>query len=140
MTTEIKYADVDGQVSEILNKTFVTSFRNGYLKANDVVLPVYYRKFGQRILDMEIRDDDVWVCSYPKTGLKFTQTYIPDFRGPILSGLYERGQVSNHLTSFSVQTEWMNYPIRNTSRLGHTCVGWRQSLQSIFYPLLYNIS
>jgi len=65
---DITYSSVDNEVSDILNKCFVTSFRNGYIKANDVVLPVYFKKFGQRIQDMEIRDDDVWVCSYPKTG------------------------------------------------------------------------
>lgn len=65
---DITYTDVDNDVSDILNECFVTSFRNGYIKANDVVLPVYFKKFGQRIQDMEIRDDDIWVCSYPKTG------------------------------------------------------------------------
>lgn len=65
---DITYSNVDNEVSDILNKCFVTSFRNGYIKANDVVLPVYFKKFGQRIQDMDIRDDDVWVCSYPKTG------------------------------------------------------------------------
>lgn len=67
--TDITYTDVDSEVFDILNKCFLTSFRNGYVKANDVVLPVYFKKFGQRIQDMEIRDDDVWVCSFPKTGL-----------------------------------------------------------------------
>ncbi|XP_050537286.1 luciferin sulfotransferase-like [Daktulosphaira vitifoliae] len=76
MTADIKYTDVDSQVSDILKKCFVTSFRNGYLKANDVVLPVYFQKFGQRILDMDIRDDDIWVCSFPKTGTTWTQEMV----------------------------------------------------------------
>lgn len=67
---DITYSDVDNSVLNILNECFVTSFRNGYVKANDVVVPVHFKKFGQRIQDMEIRDDDIWVCSYPKTGTK----------------------------------------------------------------------
>lgn len=78
--SDITYSSVDNEVSDILNKRFVTSFRNGYIKANDVVLPVYFKKFGQRIQDMEIRDDDIWVCSYPKTGylvdLNISNKYI----------------------------------------------------------------
>nr|BAH71474.1 ACYPI010038 [Acyrthosiphon pisum] len=70
---DITYSSVDNEVSDILNKCFVTSFRNGYIKANDVVLPVYFKKFGQRIQDMDIRDNDIWVCSYPKTGTTWCQ-------------------------------------------------------------------
>lgn len=65
---DLTYTNVDNDVANILNTCFVSSFRNGYIKANDVVLPVYFKKFGQRIQDMQVRDDDVWVCSYPKTG------------------------------------------------------------------------
>lgn len=65
---DITYTAVDSQVSGILDECFVTEFRNGYVKANGVVLPVYFKEFGQRIQEMEVRDDDVWVCSYPKTG------------------------------------------------------------------------
>lgn len=65
---DITYTDVDSDVSDLLNECFVTSFRNGYVKANGVVFPVYFKKFGQRIQDMDVRDDDIWVCSYPKSG------------------------------------------------------------------------
>lgn len=71
MADNITYTSVDKDVSDILNAYFVTSFRNGYIKANDVVLPVYFKKFGQRMQEMEVRDDDIWVCSYPKTGFDF---------------------------------------------------------------------
>lgn len=75
MAADITYTSVDNEVSDILNTCFVTSFRNGYVKANDVVLPVYFKKFGQRIQDMQVRDDDIWVCSYPKTGKVRIRTY-----------------------------------------------------------------
>jgi len=65
---DIMYSSVDNEISEILDKSFDNTFRNGYIKANDVVLSASFKKFGQCIQDMEIRDDDIWVCSYPKAG------------------------------------------------------------------------
>jgi len=65
---EITYSSVDNEISDFINKSFDDTFRKGYTKANGVMLPVSFKKFGQCILDMEIRDDDVWVCSFPKTG------------------------------------------------------------------------
>lgn len=33
-----------------------------------VILPADYMTIGQDILDMEVRESDVWMCSYPRTG------------------------------------------------------------------------
>lgn len=33
------------------------------------LLPPYYEAIAQDILDAEVRKDDVWVLSYPKTGI-----------------------------------------------------------------------
>jgi hypothetical protein len=49
------------------------------------VMPVYFEKFGQRIQDMDVRDDDIWVCSYPKTGKAFNGKEIKKIRLPPLS-------------------------------------------------------
>lgn len=70
---------MDSRVSRILDESFVTEFRNGYVKVNGFVLPMYFKEFGQRILDMDVRDDDVWVCSYPKTGE--TRSCVKDGNG-----------------------------------------------------------
>ncbi|XP_050058538.1 luciferin sulfotransferase-like [Aphis gossypii] len=70
---EITYSNVDNEISDFINKSFDNTFRKGYTKANGVMLPVSFKKFGQCILDMEIRDDDVWVCSFPKTGTTWCQ-------------------------------------------------------------------
>lgn len=70
---EITYSSVDNEISDFINKSFDDTFRKGYTKANGVMLPVSFKKFGQCILDMEIRDDDVWVCSFPKTGTTWCQ-------------------------------------------------------------------
>lgn len=41
------------------------------MKSNDVVLPNFYEKFGQLIEDFDVRDDDIWVCGFPKTGFNY---------------------------------------------------------------------
>lgn len=33
-----------------------------------VLVPPRFQEIGQRILDLEVRPDDVWVCGYPRTG------------------------------------------------------------------------
>ncbi|KAL1139429.1 hypothetical protein AAG570_006413 [Ranatra chinensis] len=39
-------------------------------------MPDHYREFGESLLDFEVRDDDVWVCSFPKTGTTWTQEMV----------------------------------------------------------------
>lgn len=35
---------------------------------NGCVLPALHHHIAQQIIDAEVREDDVWVVSYPKTG------------------------------------------------------------------------
>lgn len=51
-----------------LEKYFTSTFRTGYVKCKGFVLTEYFQNFGDRIREMEVRSDDVWVCSVPKTG------------------------------------------------------------------------
>lgn len=68
MSGKLEYTKLDGEVAELLKKYFVTSFRPGYVSCKNVILPEYYQLFGDRIREMDIRDDDIWVCSFPKAG------------------------------------------------------------------------
>lgn len=38
------------------------------VKYNGFVVSGYYKNFIDAIENFEIREDDVWVCSFPKTG------------------------------------------------------------------------
>lgn len=78
MSDKREYSKPDGESAELLNKYFLTKFRTGYVKCKDVVLPEYFRDFGDRIREMDVRFDDIWVCSFPKTGenICFIFTYF----------------------------------------------------------------
>lgn len=68
MPAALEYTSVGGKEEELLNKHFITVFRHGYIRCQGTVLPVYYKEFAEEIFNLEVRDDDVWVCSFPKTG------------------------------------------------------------------------
>lgn len=63
-----EYTEINGEEGKILKEKFTSCFRTGYIKIKSTVLPEYYLKFVDRINQMEVRDDDLWVCSFPKTG------------------------------------------------------------------------
>jgi len=42
--------------------------QTGLTKSKDVVLPKFYEKYAQLIEDFDVRDDDIWICGFPKTG------------------------------------------------------------------------
>lgn len=55
-------------LDRMLEKLFVNEFRTGYVTKEGVCLPKYYETFEEGIKNFQVRDDDVWVCSFPKTG------------------------------------------------------------------------
>lgn len=68
MPSQLQYSEITGECGDLLNKYFITGFRTGYVRVKGVVLPEYFKMFGDKILNMNVRDDDIWVCSFPKTG------------------------------------------------------------------------
>jgi estrone sulfotransferase len=69
----LEFKEVDGELGDILLKKFTNVFRSGYVKSRGYILPEYYKKFSQRIEELQVRDDDLWVVSFPKTGKFYTQ-------------------------------------------------------------------
>jgi len=65
---QIKYGKVDENVSKKLDKLF--GVENCLIEVNpgNVLLPPKYEEIGERILNLEVRPDDVWLISYPRTG------------------------------------------------------------------------
>lgn len=53
---------------KILNEKFVNLFRSGYVSVKGITLPERFKDFYKAIDNFEVFDDDVWVCSFPKTG------------------------------------------------------------------------
>lgn len=69
-----EFEEIDGDVGDMLLKNFTNCFRSGYVKSRGYVLPEYYKKFWQKVEEFEVRDDDLWVVSFPKAG-KFSPSH-----------------------------------------------------------------
>ncbi|XP_012287549.1 sulfotransferase family cytosolic 1B member 1 isoform X2 [Orussus abietinus] len=74
MTPLVDVTETD--LDKMLRDTFTNDFRTGYITAKGYCLPEYYKTFSESIEHMEVRDDDVWVCSFPKTGTTWTQEMV----------------------------------------------------------------
>ncbi|XP_060824328.1 luciferin sulfotransferase-like [Bombus pascuorum] len=70
--TTLQTDDLD----QILQDQFTSEFRNGYIKVRGFCLPARYEVFADVIENFEVKDDDIWVCSFPKTGTTWTQEMI----------------------------------------------------------------
>lgn len=57
--------------SKKLDKIF--DVKDSFLQYNPgrFIMPPQYKNLAQQILDFEVREDDVWVISYPRTGKIF---------------------------------------------------------------------
>ncbi|KAG8316989.1 aryl sulfotransferase activity protein, partial [Homalodisca vitripennis] len=75
MSGVLSYTAV-GDCEPLLLKHFSTVYPQGFLRCEGTLLPTGYSKFAEEILNFEIRDDDVWVCSFPKTGTTWTQEMV----------------------------------------------------------------
>lgn len=56
---------------EYLNKYFTTSFREGYQRYNGCFLPVAFGKLQKKISEWEVREQDIWIDTFPKAGKNF---------------------------------------------------------------------
>lgn len=69
--TSLTYDEIEEQYKRKLDKLF--GLENCLIEVNPgaVLLPRKYKEFGERILNLQVRPDDVWVVSYPRTGMNF---------------------------------------------------------------------
>ncbi|XP_046383771.1 luciferin sulfotransferase-like isoform X2 [Ischnura elegans] len=87
MGTRIEDVSGGTKANDILLRDFTSKFRSGYKRVfplgdsgkrsgKGYLLPDYFCDYEKQIREMEIRPDDVWVASYPKTGTTWTQEMV----------------------------------------------------------------
>lgn len=59
------------EIDKILNLYFTSEFRTGYKNYEGFLMPEYFESIIENIEDLEVCNDDIWVCSFPKTGKHF---------------------------------------------------------------------
>lgn len=70
-TTSITYKELDKETAEKLDIMFQK--KNSMIEVNPskAILPTAFRLIGEDILNLPIHESDVWLCSYPRTGIYY---------------------------------------------------------------------
>ncbi|CAB3381573.1 Hypothetical predicted protein [Cloeon dipterum] len=73
----VVYKDIEGDMAKKLEDLFGLA-SGGLIEVNPgkVLIPPKFKSYAQRIIDMEVRPDDVWLVSYPRTGSTWTQEMV----------------------------------------------------------------
>ncbi|KAF2890178.1 hypothetical protein ILUMI_15995 [Ignelater luminosus] len=66
--------DEIGRIIQILNDLLCTSLV--LLGEDRTCMPEFFLNYAERIKNFEVKNDDVWVVSYPKTGTTWTQEMV----------------------------------------------------------------
>jgi len=72
----VKYENLEDKFAKRLDDLF--GLKNCLIEVNPgkCILPPKYKDMGQRIRNMEVRSDDVWLVSYPRTGSTWAQEMV----------------------------------------------------------------
>lgn len=67
----IHYKPVNGPNGDHLNTLFTKKM--GFIEVNPgkCILPTKYSDIGERILNFKVKEDDIWLVSFPRTGKLF---------------------------------------------------------------------
>lgn len=65
-----KITDED-EIGRIIHKHILNKFCSSYILVGEdrTCIPEYYLRFAEQIRNFEVKDDDIWVASYMKTGM-----------------------------------------------------------------------
>lgn len=61
----------EGEIGRIIHEKILNDLSPSFVLLGEdrTCMPEYFLNYAERIRDFEIKDDDVWVASYPKTGI-----------------------------------------------------------------------
>ncbi|CAH0401653.1 unnamed protein product [Chilo suppressalis] len=119
--TQLTFKKVDSKYGEVLDRMFGKKDSMTIVNPSRTLLPADYIKIGQDILEMEVLEDDVWMCSYPRTGSTWCQEMVwlighdLDYEGAkslqqIRCPLVELSCIMQH-----GHTEWYNESVKGTT-------------------------
>lgn len=72
----IEFRTLDAELGERLDRFFRRKDSLIEVHPGRVFMPSRFRDIGEDILKLDIRSDDVWMCSYPRTGSTWAQEMI----------------------------------------------------------------
>lgn len=64
MDVDINISNIDGEEGDLLRD----NFKRPCARFNGYVMFEELKTYVDSLVKMNVRDDDIWVCSYPKTG------------------------------------------------------------------------
>lgn len=70
MEVKLKKITDDDKIGRIICRDFTNPFRKSFILVGEeeMCIPEYYEKYAECIKNFEVRDTDVIVASFPKTG------------------------------------------------------------------------
>ncbi|CAB3359858.1 Hypothetical predicted protein [Cloeon dipterum] len=73
---DLKYSKVEGELGRKVDDLFGDDSALMEVQPGNILVPPKFQKFADRLLNMEVRPDDVWLVAYPRTGSSWTQEMI----------------------------------------------------------------
>lgn len=60
----------DDEIGKVIHEKIVCDYCQSYVLVGDerTCIPEQYLQFADEIANFEVRNDDIWVASYPRTG------------------------------------------------------------------------
>jgi len=78
--TSLKIREIpkDDETGRIMHDQMTDEFQTRYVYIGEdyTCMPIHYAKFAEDIENFEVRNSDVWICSYPKTGTTWAQEMV----------------------------------------------------------------
>lgn len=73
---QIKFNKLEENLGKRIDELFGVENCLIEVSPGNILLPPKYEEIGERILNLEVRPDDVWLVSYPRTGKYLTVIYM----------------------------------------------------------------